>query len=333
MEIAKIAGLLGGIAEGDDGSNITGLSGLELANKGDLVFAADDEKLSLAEKTGASCVLTSESARKSTKPLIRVKNPKLSFLLVYNALNAYQERKGNIDPKAAISPTAKLGKDVWIGPFVSIEDNVVIGDGSIIEANTVVKKDCSIGNRCHIHPNVTLYEKSVLKNNVVIHAGVVIGADGFGYVRESGKTYKFPQLGRVIIEDDCEIGANTTIDRGALSETVIGAGSKIDNLCQIAHNVKIGKNALIAAQCGISGSAVLKESVTMGGQVGVADNAVIGNNVMIGAQSGILGRIHDGEILWGTPARSMTHVKRQIAVLSWLTKNFKLISKALKIKE
>ena len=333
MEITKLAALVGGTAEGDDGSSITGLSGFDSAKPGDLTFALDDEKLALAEKSNASCILTPTTARKSTKPLIRVKNPKLSFLMIYNAFNKRPAPKGEIDPSARIAPTARLGKDVWIGPHVTIEENVAIGNGTVIEASSVIKKNSSIGNGCHIYPNVTLYNNTVLKNGVVLHAGVVLGADGFGYVREGSQIYKFPQLGRVIIEDDVEIGANTTIDRGSLSDTVISAGSKIDNLCQIAHNVKIGRNMLMAAQCGISGSATIGENVMMGGQVGVADNTVIGKNVIIGAQSGILGRIHDGEVIWGTPARSMAHVKRQMAVLSWLTKNFRLISKALKPKE
>jgi UDP-3-O-[3-hydroxymyristoyl] glucosamine N-acyltransferase len=165
---------------------------------------------------------------------------------------------------------------------------------------------------------------------VVLHSGVVLGADGFGYVKERGKIYKFPQLGRVIVEDDVEIGTNTTVDRGSLSDTVIGAGTKIDNLCQIAHNVKIGKNVLVAAQTGISGSTVIKDNVTMGGQVGIADNLTIGANVTIGAQSGIIGNIADNAILWGTPARSVAQTKRQMAVLAWMTKNFKLLSKLVK---
>ncbi|HNX91671.1 MAG TPA: UDP-3-O-(3-hydroxymyristoyl)glucosamine N-acyltransferase [Candidatus Omnitrophota bacterium] len=333
MDIKTLAHLVGGTAEGDDGSDIRGLNGIESAKTGDLTFATDDGKLSAAEKTGASCVLVTADVRKSTKPLIRVKNPKLAFLLIYNAVTKRETRQAYTDPSARIAPTAKIGKHVWIGSHVAIEDNVVIGDGTVIESNSVIQKGCSIGEACYIHANVTLYSNCVLKKNVVLHSGVVLGADGFGYVRDGENIYKFPQLGRVIIEDNVEIGANTTIDRGSLSDTVINAGSKIDNLCQIAHNVKVGKNTIMAAQCGISGSATIQENVTMGGQIGVADNAVISKNAMIGAQSGILRFIEPGDVVWGTPARPLSQVKRQMAVLAWMTKNFKTISKALKIKE
>lgn len=330
MKIDKLALLVGGVVEGDGNIDIIGLSGTESAKAGDLTFAVDENRLADVEKSNASCVLTSTSIRKSTKPLIRVKNPKLAFLIIYNALHKEKAREAFRHPTTVIADSAKIGKNVWVGPHVSIEDGVTIGDNVIIEANSVIKKNCEIGPSCHIYPNVTLYENTKLKNNVILHSGVVLGADGFGYVKENNKIYKFPQLGRVIVEEDVEIGANTTIDRGSLGDTVIGAGSKIDNLCQIAHNVKIGKNVIMAAQTGVSGSSIIKDNVTMGGQVGIADNLTVGENVMVGAQSGIIGDIKDGQIIWGTPARPAAQAKRQMAVLSWLTKNFKLLSKFLK---
>jgi UDP-3-O-[3-hydroxymyristoyl] glucosamine N-acyltransferase len=169
-----------------------------------------------------------------------------------------------------------------------------------------------------------------LGKNVVLHSGAVIGSDGFGYVKDKDKIYKFPQLGKVVIEDDVEIGANTTIDRGSLSDTVIGRGSKIDNLCQIAHNVRVGRNVLMAAQCGVSGSTVIGNNVMIGGKVGITDNAVIGDDVVIGAGSAVIGSLEKGDKVWGVPARPIAQTKRQMAVLSWLTKNFSVISKKLK---
>ncbi|MDD5438713.1 MAG: UDP-3-O-(3-hydroxymyristoyl)glucosamine N-acyltransferase [Candidatus Omnitrophica bacterium] len=326
MKIKELALLVKGVAEGDEDINITGLSGIESARLGDLTFAVDEAHLASAEHSDVSCILTGDSTRKSTKSLIRVKNPKLSFLIIYNTFHRQESKNAYVHPTAAIAGSATLGGNVWVGAGAVVEDGVVIGDHVVIESNCVIKKNSEIGPFSHLYPNVTLYENTKLKKNVILHAGVVVGSDGFGYVKEEGKIYKFPQLGSVIIEDNVEIGANTTIDRGSLSDTVIGAGTKIDNLCQIAHNVKIGKNVLMAAQCGISGSTTIGNDVTMGGQVGVADNVKIEDNVTIAAKTGVIGVIKKNSVVWGVPARPIAQVKRQIAVLSWLTKNFKTLS-------
>jgi len=323
MKIAELARLIDGTVEGDSNADICGLSGFETAKPGDLTFATGEDKLAGAEKSNASCVLTDRTVRRSTKTVIRVTNPKLSFLIVHNIFNKPKDRGAFVDPTAAVSDKACLGTNVWIGPGVTVEEGVVIGDHVVIESNSVIRKNCELGPLCHIYPNVTLYENTKLHKNVVLHSGVVVGADGFGYVKDKGKIYKFPQLGKVIIEEDVEIGANTTVDRGSLSDTVIGAGTKIDNLCQIAHNVKIGKNMIMAAQCGISGSTRIGNDVTMGGQAGIVDNVSIGDNVTIGAKSAVIGSVKNGEIVWGVPARPIAQTKRQMAVLSWITKNFK----------
>lgn len=329
MKTSELALLVKGVVEGDGDVDIRGLGGIESAKTGDLTFAMDEEKLSSAERSGASCILTNKAVRSSTKCLIRVANPKLAFLIIYNTLNAPRSRGAFIHPTAVVAESARLGKSVWVGPHVSIEDGVDIGDSAIIESNSVIKKNCRLGPFCRIYPNVTLYEDIVLGRNVVLHSGAVIGSDGFGYVKENGRIYKFPQTGKVIIEDDVEIGANTTIDRGSMSNTVIGAGSKIDNLCQIAHNVKIGKNTLIAGQVGISGSTVIGNDVTIAGQVGIVDNITIASNVIIGGGSSVIGPLKEGEVVWGLPARPIRETKRQMAVLSWMTKHFGAISKLL----
>ena len=323
MKIRELAQLIEGLVEGNNDIDIKGLSGIEQAKLGDLTFAIDENKLRGAERSNASCILTNRTIRKSSKTLIRVTNPKLSFLIIYNTFNTPKDRESFIHPMATVSDSVHMGKNVWIGPNVSIEEGVKIGDHVIIEANSVIKKNCEIDSFCRIYPNVTLYENTRLQKNVILHSGVVVGSDGFGYVKDKGKIYKFPQLGRVIIEDDVEIGSNTTIDRGSLNDTVIGSGTKIDNLCQIAHNVRIGKNVLIAAQCGISGSTILGNNVTMGGQSGIVDNVSIGDGVTIGAASAVIGNIEKGVIVWGIPARPIAQTKRQMAVLSWLTKNFR----------
>lgn len=326
MKIKELAILVKGVVEGDDDVTITGLNGIESAQSGDLTFAVDEAHLSSAEKSDVSCVLTTDRLRKSTKPLIRVKNPKLSFLIIYHTLHPQESKNAFVHATAVISATARIGNNVWIGPGVVVEDNVTIGDHVVIEGNAVVKKNAEIGSFCHVYPHVTLYENTKLGRNVILHAGVVIGAEGFGYVKDENRIYKFPQQGAVIIEDDVEIGANTTIDRGSLSNTIIGAGTKIDNLCQIAHNVKVGKNVLIAAQCGISGSTVIGNGVTMGGQAGIADNVTIGDKATIGAKSGVIGDIEENAVVWGIPARPLAQTKRQMAVLAWLTRNFKTLS-------
>lgn len=330
MKVRDLAKIIDGVVDGDGDIDITGMDGVDTAEPGNLTFAIDEDKLSDAEKSLASCVLTIKSARKSTKPLIRVTNPKLSFIVAYNALNAVKEVKAFTHPSSHVSEKAIIGKNVHIGAGVYIDDGVKIGNNVVIETNSVIKKNCEIGSLCHIYPNVTLYERVKLGNNVVLHGGVVLGSDGFGYVKDNGKIYKFPQLGRIIIEDNVEIGSNTTIDRGSLSNTVIGAGSKIDNLCQIAHNVKIGKNALIAAFCGIAGSVTIGNDVIIGGQVGIGDNIKIGDNVTVGAKSGVIRDVKSGSVIWGFPSRPIAQVKRQMAVLSWLTKNFKLLSDKIK---
>lgn len=332
MKIFELARLVGGTVEGNGDIEIQGLSGIETAKNGDLTFATNAEKLSDAERSGASCVLTDRTVRKSTKALIKTANPKLSFLIIYNTLNVPKSRGTFVHPTAVVADTARLGKSVWIGPHVSIEENVEINDNVIIESNSVIKKNCRLGDFCRIYPNVTLYEDTILGRNVTLHSGAVVGSDGFGYIKEKGKIYKFPQIGRVIIEDDVEIGANTTIDRGSMNDTVIGAGTKIDNLCQIAHNVRIGKNGLIAGQCGISGSTVIGNDMTMGGQSGTVDNITIGSNVTIAAKSAVIGSLKDNAMVWGIPARPIAQAKRQVAVLSWLTKHFSAISKLLRLQ-
>ena len=301
MKIRDLALLIEGTIEGDDEVDVTGLNGIETARQGDLTFAMDDAKLILAEESLSACVLTTTSSRKSTKTLIRVNNPKLAFLIAYNAFHARTGEGSYIHPSAAIADSVVMGKNVHIGAHVTIGENVVMGDD------------------CRLDPHVVLYQGTVLKNRVILHSGVVVGSDGFGYVREKDQIYKFPQLGHVVIEDDVEIGANCTIDRGSLGCTVIGAGTKIDNLCHIAHNVHIGRNVIMAAQCGIAGSTVIGDNVTMSGQVAVIDNVTIGKNARIGGQSGVIGNIKENAAVWGSPAREVGQVKRQLAVLGWLT--------------
>ena len=333
MKIKELALLIEGTIEGDDNVDITDLSGIESARQGDLTFATDEDKLLLAEDSPSICVLTTKTSRKSSKTLIRVHNPKLAFLIAYNLFHVKVSSESSVHPSATIADSVNLGKNVRIGAHVTIEENVAIGDDTSIENGCVIKKNCRLGEHCHLQSNVVLYEGTILKNKVVLHGGVIVGSDGFGYVRDRGEIYKFPQLGNVVIEDGVEVGANSTIDRGSLGCTIVGAGTKIDNLCHIAHNVKIGKNVIMAAQCGIAGSTVIGDNVTMSGQVAVIDNITVGQNVSIGGQSGVIGPIKAHAAIWGSPARELGQVKKQMAVLSWLAKNFTVLSKMIKEKQ
>ncbi len=332
MRITDVALLVKGAVEGNGEIDIIGLSGPTTAKANDLTFAVDECKLLVAEQSLTGCILTTNTVRKSTKPLIRVHNPKLAFLTLYHALYKPVVRKSFVHPTAAIGNFVKFGNNVWVGSHVTIEDNVTIKDNSIIESGCIIKKNCCIGVSCHLYPRVLLYENIILKDNVILHGGVVVGSDGFGYVKDQGVIYKFPQLGKVIIEENVEIGSNSTIDRGSLEDTIIGANSKIDNLCHVAHNVKIGKNLIMAAQSGIAGSTVIGDNVTISGQVAITDNVTVGSNAVIGGKSAVIGDIDDRSVVWGIPARSLAQTKRQMAVASWLTKNFSIISKIVKQK-
>ena len=213
---------------------------------------------------------------------------------------------------AIIANTAQLAADVSVGHYTVISEKAKIGSCSVIGSNCVIGQEVEIGKDCIIHSNVKIYDKVKILDRVIIHSGSVIGGDGFGYVFYEGKYHKFPQIGDVIIESDVEIGSNVSIDRGALDSTMIGQGTKIDNLVQIAHNVKIGKNCVLAAQVGVSGSSVIEDNVIIGGQVGIADHVRIESGAIIGAQAGIpTGKIiRRGLAVWGTPARPIDEFKR-----------------------
>ncbi len=330
MKISDLALLLKGTLESDQDVDVSGISGIANAKYNDVTFALDESKLALAEQSQTACILTTATIRKSSKPLIRVAHPKLAFLKCYQAL--YQRAPGpaSIHSSAVVDESVKLGIGVQIGPQVTIEDNVILGDHVIIESGSIIKSNCLVGAGCHLHPRVVLYEGTVLRQQVILHAGVVVGSDGFGYVKDRDTIYKFPQLGRVIIEDNVEIGANSTIDRGSLDDTVIGANSKIDNLCHIAHNVRIGRNMIMAAQSGIAGSTVIGQNVTISGQVAVTDNVTVGDGAVIGGKSAVIGHVDANMAVWGVPARPLAQTKRQMAVASWLTKNFSALAKIVK---
>jgi UDP-3-O-[3-hydroxymyristoyl] glucosamine N-acyltransferase len=252
--------------------------------------------------------------------LLRAANPKLAFARAADWLLPTAAIARGIHPTALIAASAKLAPGAAVGPYAVIEEDVRIGAGTEIGAFCFLGRGAQLGEGCRLYPRVTLYAGARLANRVILHSGAVIGSDGFGYVAEDGRRRKFPQVGEIEIQNDVEIGANTTIDRGSLDRTEIGAGTKLDNLVHVAHNVRIGENSVIAAQSGISGSSLIGKNVACGGQVGVADHCEIEDGAVVGAQAGIpSGKIvRSGQTVWGTPARPLEKFKKQFAWFSRL---------------
>ncbi len=320
MRVYEIAQLLGGELYGDGNHEICSVADLENASSSELAFAEGEQALQQAAASQAGCILIPEGASLRGHTLIRVKHPKLAFIYAANALCPSKLAASGIHPTAVISPTASLPPSASIGPYVTIEDYATMGERSVLAAGVSIGAGVKIGSDCTLYPGVRVYPGAQIGSRVTLHAGVVIGGDGFGYVFAEGRHHKFPQLGKVIIEDDVEIGCNTTIDRGSLGSTVIGSGTKIDNLVQIAHNVHIGRHGIIAAQTGISGSTEIGDYVIIGGQVGIGDHVRIEDGAVIGSQAGILpGKvIRKGSVLWGTPARPLSEIKKLYAYFSHL---------------
>jgi len=331
ITVNQIAQLVNGTVMGDGDVPVKGLASYKYAEEGDATFVLSAEDLEAAAKSDTSCVITTEAVEGYPKTMLQVKDLKEAIVILYNAMREMKgpAKKGEIDPSASIAESAILGKNVAIGKNAVIGENTRIGDNASIGANCVIEKDVSIGNNTLLHPNIVVYDHVTIGNNVTIFSGTIIGADGFGFVPKGDKIYKVPQLCSVVIEDDVEIGANNCIDRGAFTDTVIGKGSKIDNLCQIAHNVKIGKNVLIAGMCGIAGSATIDDNTIFGAGGGVSDHTRVGKNVKVGAKSGITGVIHDNEVLFGYPARKVSDFKKLWGIETLMIKHYKKLKELI----
>jgi len=325
--LKEVAEFVGTVLVGDGSANVSGVASLDSAKAGDLVFVEDEKHLLLALQSSATAVIagTLTQRTKSAKPLLLSDQPRLAFARAAAHLADDSALTFGIHPTAIVDPSAALHKNVTIDERVVIRESVSIGESTWIGAGCVVGRGVRIGRNCRVHPHVTIYPGAVIGDRVVVHAGVVLGSDGFGYVRDAktGKYEKFPQIGRLEIEDDVEIGANSTVDRGALDVTRIRRGTKIDNLVHVGHNVDIGEDVVIAAQTGLSGSAVVENQVIIGGQVGIADHVRIESGTILGAQSGIpskkviRGR---GVIFWGTPARPIKDYLKELATLAKLAR-------------
>lgn len=311
--VEEFAKMIGGTVVGDASTVIEGITNFENPLKGHISFVQDEKGFRSLEASEIACIIVPKQIKQSSKALIQVEYPKRAWAQILRELFPAKKFPGTIASNASIAKTAKIGKDVTIESFVTVCDHAVIGDRSVLRAHTFVGENVKIGSHCVIHPNVTIYENSELGTNVVVHAGTVIGADGFGYVATPAAHEKLPQIGNVVIEDDVEIGACSTIDRAAIGSTRIGKGCKIDNLVQIAHNVVIGPHTVISAQTGISGSCKIGSHVTMGGSVGLGDHVEIGDWAMIGAGAGFPSnkKVPGKQIYFGQPARPYQEMRKQ----------------------
>jgi UDP-3-O-[3-hydroxymyristoyl] glucosamine N-acyltransferase len=311
----EIAEHLGVRLKGDPRVTVESVAAPERARAADLIYADSPRHIEQAARSAAGCVLARPGAKLPGKTVLEVEEPKLAFAKASAWLLEKRESSGRVHPGAIVAPSARLGREVEIGPYAVVEENVEIGRASIVEAFCFLGSGSRIGDDCRLHPRVTIYPGVRIGTRVEIHSGAVIGGDGFGYVAGEERQWKFPQIGTVEIGDDVEIGCNATIDRGSLETTKIGAGAKIDNLVQIAHNVEIGEHTVIAAQTGVSGSSKLGRGVMVGGQVGIADHCRLEDGAIAGAQAGIpTGKtIRRGQVVWGTPARPLKRFKEQYA--------------------
>ena len=328
--VQQIAEAVQGRLHGDGSAEITGVASIAMASPTDLVFVEQEKYLGQALESKAGAVIAGEFAEATAgqsigKALLICSHPKLAFSRAARFLQDREKVETVIDPTAVVHASVRIGPGVVVNPRTVIAEDVEIGAGTRIGAGCAIARGVKIGRECEIYPNVTIYAGSTLGDRVIVHAGAVLGSDGFGYVRDrqTGRYEKFPQVGRLAIEDDVEIGANTTIDRGALDETRIGRGTKIDNLVHIGHNCQLQENVVIAAQTGLSGSIVIEKNVVMGGQVGIGEHARIEEGVMLGGQGGVLpNKIlrGKGEAFWGTPAQPLRQYLKQLAALARLAK-------------
>jgi UDP-3-O-[3-hydroxymyristoyl] glucosamine N-acyltransferase len=329
--VKELATLSGGELVGDSTLKITGAASLGEATQEEVSFFANRKYVGLLRKTRASAVFVPpDFAEPINAAQIRVSNPTKAFeqVVLKFAPKPITFTPG-IHPSAVVDPSAQFGNGVSIQPLAVIEAGAQIGDDTIIGAGSYVGHETIIGSACHIYPHVTIRERSRIGSRVIIHSGVVIGADGFGFEMIDGRQEKIQQLGIVQIDDDVEIGANTTVDRARFGRTWIQQGVKIDNLVQIAHNVVIGKNTVIAAQTGIAGSVQIGQRVLIGGQVGIIGHIEIGDNTAIGAQSGIPKNISGGA-WWASPAVPLAEAKQQIA---WVRRLGKLFARVKEIEK
>ncbi len=335
MKLGEIAAMLGGKMSGDPDREIVGVAGIIEAREGDITFLSDKRLARECSGSKASAVVVRDFIPNLDKPQIAVRNPQYAFARLLEHFYARPVSPAGVSGLAFVSESARIAGDVSVYPLAYISDDAVIGTGTVIYPGVFIGNGTVIGENCILYPNVSVREGVLIGSRVIIHPGTVIGADGFGYVFEEGRHYKIPQVGGVVIEDDVEIGANVTVDRATTGNTVVGKGTKIDNLVQIAHNVHIGRNVILCGQVGVSGSTTISDGVVLGGQVGVADHASIEAGVMIGAQSGVFGQVKPG-VYSGYPAiphRDWLRSSAIFAKLPELSRKIKQLEEKIEVLE
>lgn len=313
--VAEIAGQLQGEVVGDAGAFLHSFATAEHARAGDLTFAENEEFFARAEESAATAIIADQRFHSAKKTLIRVPNARLAFAKALAIFFPEPQPPAGIHPQSVVAASAQIDPTAHIGPHCTIGERVKIGARCVLQAGNFVGEDSMLGEEVKLFPNVTLYPRTEIGKRVRIHAGTTIGSDGYGYVLDGGFHRKVPQIGSVIIGDDVEIGANVTVDRGALGATVIGRGTKIDNLVQVAHNVQIGEHCLLIAQVGIAGSTRLGNYVVLAGQAGIGGHLKIGHQATIGAQSGVMNDVPDKATWLGAPAQPDKQFKRQVIAL------------------
>ncbi len=316
ISASDLAAKVGGKIVGDDGVVIERIADLDGAGEYDIAYVDNEKFFAAAAESKASCLIIPPGASREfqNRTVIEVSNPKLAFSLIGAILHPPISREPTIHPTAVVAQTADIALTAYVGPHVCIGDRTRVGAFTRIEAGVVLGSNVTVGDDCVLHPNVVLYDGVSISDRVILHAGVCLGADGFGYVRDNLGYQKFPQIGTVIIEDDVEIGAHTCVDRAALGRTRIGRGTKLDNMVHVGHNCDIGERVVIAAQTGISGSVVIEDDAVIGGQVGFGDHTRVLKGAVIGSKAGILpGKIVRPGVWWGIPIQPLDEYKRMNA--------------------
>jgi UDP-3-O-[3-hydroxymyristoyl] glucosamine N-acyltransferase len=309
--VSDLAAHVSGRVVGDGNVSILSVASLEIANEGEIAYVEDEKFFEAAKLSLASCLIVPGAAAIDFPCRIEVTKPKLAFALVAEVLHPQKRRDPLVDATAVIAPTADVALTAFVGPHVAIGEKSRIGVGTQILAGVSIGDNVVVGRECVIHPNVVIYDNVTIGDRVILHAGAIIGADGFGYVRDEQSHHKFPQIGTVIIEDDVELGANTCVDRGALGRTRIGRGTKLDNLVHVGHNCDIGDRVIIAGQTGISGSVIIEDDCIIGGQVGFGDHIRVQSGAVIGSKAGVLpGKIVRPGVWWGIPIQPLDEYKR-----------------------
>lgn len=328
LTLREIAAAVSGEIEGNADVQITGAAAIQAAGEGDITFIANVRYLKYLSTTKASALVLDPKTECANHPVIRHPNPYLAFAQVVDLL--YPDIplvEPGVDPKAVIEGNVTIDPTAGVGPLCHVRSDASIGKGTQLVSSVFIGRNVAIGENCLIYPGVRIMDGCKIGHNVIIHSSTVIGSDGFGFAQSESGLKKIKQIGWVEIEDDVEIGSNTSIDRGALGPTRIGRGTKIDNLVQIAHNVEIGRNCLIVSQVGISGSTKIGNGVILGGQVGLIGHVEIGDGVRVGAQSGVPKSIPAGKTVFGSPAREIMESKRIEAALTRLPELFKRVKK------